>query len=400
MALPIAPDYDAWAYLTWGREVTRLELSTVDGPAFKPLPVAVCALLAPLGPEGWLAVVRAAALAGVVLAAGLVRELTGSRLAATAAAVGVLATGDFVRHAAVGNAEPALVALVLGALHRHRAGRPGQALALATAAALLRVETWPFVAAYALWLGRGEPRRVLAAAALGAAIVAAWLLPELAGSGQLLRSGDRALVANPGAPALAGRPLLASLEAALGVLALPLAAAAVLARGTARTVALGGAVWCLLVAVMAEAGFSGEPRYALPGAAVIAVAAAAARIPAAVVAVLAASTTVVSVAEQRDLPDRLASGHELRTDLETAIERAGGREALLACGRPAVGRYRGTLLAYALDVPKRRVRADGRPDAVTFRSRLSGEDELHPGPGGRLLAAAGRWRIEATCERP
>ena len=44
-----APSYDAWAWLLWGREVAGGGLSTVDGPAFKPLPVAVCALLAPLG---------------------------------------------------------------------------------------------------------------------------------------------------------------------------------------------------------------------------------------------------------------------------------------------------------------------------------------------------------------
>ena len=44
-----APGYDPWAWLLWGREVAGGALSTVEGPAFKPLPVAVCALLAPLG---------------------------------------------------------------------------------------------------------------------------------------------------------------------------------------------------------------------------------------------------------------------------------------------------------------------------------------------------------------
>jgi hypothetical protein len=60
--LPLAPGYDAWAWLTWGREAGRLELSTVDGPAWKPLPVAVTALLAPAGdaaPALWLLLVRA-----------------------------------------------------------------------------------------------------------------------------------------------------------------------------------------------------------------------------------------------------------------------------------------------------------------------------------------------------
>ena len=46
---PAAPDYDPWAWLIWGRELGGLELSTQEGPAFKPLPVALSALLAPLG---------------------------------------------------------------------------------------------------------------------------------------------------------------------------------------------------------------------------------------------------------------------------------------------------------------------------------------------------------------
>jgi hypothetical protein len=475
LLVPAAPDYDAWAYLIWGRELGRLELSTVDGPAFKPLPVAVCTLLAPLGaaaPDAWLAVARAGALAAVALAGLLAAQLAapGRRwLAALCAGAGVALTGGFLRHAAVGDAEPLLVALALGAWQRHRAGRPGQAAALATAAALVRVETWPFAAAYALHRARSGPRgasapprvpgrsrrrrrhalaprldrRVaLAAVGLGALTLAAWLGPELAGSGQLLRSGDRALVPNPGAPALADRPFLASLGQAAALLPLPLAAAALAApRGAARLPALAGAAWCLLVAVMAEAGFSGEPRYALPGVALVAVSAGvgAARLagavgrragtppttrragavgrhagttstrtlagavglrraaPAAAAAVLLLPTAGLAVGELRPLPGRLRAHAQLVADLDAAIARAGGREAILACGRPAVGRYRGTLAAHALDVPKRVVRADGRPDAVTLRSRLVPGAALSPPspPGARLLAAAGRWRIEA-----
>src|SRR5215207_10894162 len=63
-----APGYDPWTWLLWGREVAGGSLSTEAGPAFKPLPVAVCALLAPLGsaaPVVWVVLVRAAA--GVAL---------------------------------------------------------------------------------------------------------------------------------------------------------------------------------------------------------------------------------------------------------------------------------------------------------------------------------------------
>ena len=44
-----APAYDPWAWLLWGREIAHGTLSTEEMPAFKPLTVAVCTLLAPLG---------------------------------------------------------------------------------------------------------------------------------------------------------------------------------------------------------------------------------------------------------------------------------------------------------------------------------------------------------------
>ena len=64
--LPFSPVYDPWAWLVWGRELTEGSLDTSGGPSFKPLPVAICALLAPLGdaaPDAWLAVSRAGWLA-------------------------------------------------------------------------------------------------------------------------------------------------------------------------------------------------------------------------------------------------------------------------------------------------------------------------------------------------
>ena len=66
LLVPSAPAYDPWAWLVWGREVAALELDTVDGPAWKPLPVAVTALLSVAGPGApalWLVGARAGALA-------------------------------------------------------------------------------------------------------------------------------------------------------------------------------------------------------------------------------------------------------------------------------------------------------------------------------------------------
>ena len=406
LLLPAAPGYDAWAWLLWGRELWDLSLDTVDGPAWKPLPVIVTALLAPAGgaaPDLWLLVARAGAIVAVVLAGLVAWRLTpgragrtGAAAAAALAAAGVLLTGGFVRHAAVGDAEPLLVALMLGAFERALAGRHRHALALGALAALVRPEVWPFLAAYALWRRRrGTP--LLPLALLGAGILAAWIVPELLASGELFRSADRARIPNPGQPATAAVPALATLGAAAGVLFLPLALAAAGGRGATALLALAGAGWIALVALMSQAGFSGEPRYLLPGAALLAVSGAAAvlrarrLLPLALAAV--AAMGAVRIADVADLGPRLHYQHELAADLERAIAAAGGRDAVLACGRPAVGRYRGTLLAYHLDVSKRAVRADGRPGAITFRSRLTERAAPSPPAAGRPLAARGSWAI-------
>ena len=105
---------------------------------------------------------------------------------------------------------------------------------------------------------------------------------------------------------------------------------------------------------------------------------------------------VPRVGELVDLGPRLGHARALTAGLERAIDAAGGARRVLACGRPAVGRYRGTMLAYALDVPKRTVRADGEPGGATFRSRLTPRSPAAPQvPGGpvRTLAVAGGWRV-------
>ena len=50
---------------------------------------------------------------------------------------------------------------------------------------------------------------------------AAWVVPELLSSGELFRSADRARIPNPGQPATADVPFLATLAAAVGVLFVP-----------------------------------------------------------------------------------------------------------------------------------------------------------------------------------
>jgi hypothetical protein len=413
LLVPAAPGYDAWAWLLWGRELGRLELDTVAGPAFKPLSVAVTALLAPAGgaaPELWLAVARAGAVAAVVLAFVAARR-TGAGVLAPVAAAGLLLTGGFLRHAAVGDTEPLLVALVLGAFLLALDGRHRAALGVAALAALVRPEVWPFLALYGLWRWRAD-RGIVAAIAV--AVPAAWFVPELAGSGELLRSTERARIPNPGQPATADVPAFETLATAASVVLLPSALLALASRGAGALPAAAGAAWIAVVAAMSQAGFSGEPRYLVPGAALIAVSAGAgaARLWGAArsrpVAPLLAGAALLGLfallalpraGDLADIGSRLAYQRTLATDLERAIDRAGGRERLLACGRPAVGRYRGTLLAWHLDVPKRLVQADGRPGDVTFRSRLTAAGPASPPPRGALVARTGTWELTARCAR-
>src|SRR5215211_870782 len=243
-------------------------------------------------------IVRAAPGAALVLAYRLARDLdqprrgqTPSRvgrglLAGVLAVVGVALAGGFALEASRGGEAPLVITGALGAIACWRAGRLRAALGLAVACALLRVEAWPFVALAGVAAWRRDPALRAPLAVLAVLVPAAWFVPEWLGSGDVLRSGSRARIPNPGQPALADVPALASLWAVAKLLLVPLWIGVVLALreprgaapapgGGARLLAAAGGAWVLLVAAMAQAGFSGEPRYALPGVALLAVAGAA-----------------------------------------------------------------------------------------------------------------------------
>ena len=189
--------------------------------------------------------------------------------------------------------------------------------------------------------------------------------------------------------------------------------------------AAAGAAWIALVALMAQAGFSGEPRYALPGAALIALSGAvglvfAARTLAVVgplgdprgrlqsVATLAVVLLVALAAGPRladltTLRSEQAYQWRLAGDLAGAVAAAGGADAVLACGRPYVGRLRGPLMAYRLGVSKHVVEPDDppRPPGMVFRSAL--HDASAPAPAAPWqffaeIARAGSWQVLAACD--
>ena len=402
LLLPSTPSYDPWAWLTWGREVAAGGLDTTAGPAWKPLPVAVTALLAPFGaaPELWLLLARAAGTAAVLLVGRLAWRLAGESLvAALVAAVSLVLVSGFVRGVVLGFSEGLLVALLAAAALCHLDGRRRAALALGALAALLRPEVWPFLLVYGVWLWRrGEERPLLLAAA--AVVPVAWFAPELWGSGELLRSTERARVPNPGQPALAAVPALEVLKRF--VLMTPPVVTVGLVLAIRRPVALAAVAWVALVALMSQAGFAGEERYLLPAAAAACVAAGVAWASArgvrlVLLAALALAPLPLVAAEAADLRRDLADDAALRSGLEAAIADAGGAERL-RCGALAAGRYRFPLVAWHLDVPISAVGFTlGGREGTVLRSRLRRGEPLVPAPHGELAGRGGPWEIRSTC---
>ena len=278
---PIEPLYDPWAWLVWGRELAGLDLDTSAGPSWKPLPPLILAPLSAFGdwtPDLWLAIARTAWLAVPVLAFRLASRLQGeggtpAALAGGAAALGaVLIADDFtswLRQGAGGLAEPALAALVLGAIDAHLSGRRRLALGLALAACLVRPEAWPFAALYA-WRevrsGTIDARAAVAAAALVAAL---WFVPDLVGAGDPLEGASRARGADNSPFEVLGWAAempLAALWAGVVLAVWPW-------RGRlsppAGLLAAASGTWIVLVAAMAGAGYAGLPRFMAPSAVVL-----------------------------------------------------------------------------------------------------------------------------------
>ncbi|MCK9250202.1 MAG: hypothetical protein M0P31_14650 [Solirubrobacteraceae bacterium] len=242
---PSTATYDPWAWIVWGREITEGDLSTVDGPSWKPLPVVVTTLAAPLGedaaPYVWILVARIGALAAVALAFVLVRRIGG----AAAGLVAALAIGLapwWIFNGWLANSEGLLVAAVLGAVLMLAEGRRRWALLWTLAAGLLRPEAWPFLLALAAWMAwRGDRRDRVAVAAAIVVMPLAWLVPERWGSGDWLRAATRAQNPDPGAASLTDFPawtvtkdFVGMLPTALWVAAAVALLAGLVARSTGR----------------------------------------------------------------------------------------------------------------------------------------------------------------------
>jgi len=114
-----------------------------------------------------------------------------------------------------------------------------------------------------------------------------------------------------------------------------------------------------------------------------------------------AVAAVPALADLSRVRARQAHQWALARDLGEAVRAAGGQRAVLACGRPYVGPYRGPLMAYALHVAKDEVEPDAAPRApgVVFRARLTTTAAPAPRAAApfRVAVRAGEWEVLRSC---
>jgi hypothetical protein len=419
LLLPWALAFDPWAWLVWGREVTRLELDTAGGPSWKPLPVVATTLLTLAGdaaPALWLVLARAGGLLAMAGAAALAGRLAGTVAAVTAAVV--LALSDWwLFNTALGNSEGLLAAAALWAVVAQLAGRHRIALALVLATALLRPEAWPFLGLYALWLWRTrrEPLGLLAVAVLPVPLL--WFGPDVLGAGGALGASSAARgTASPQSAVYADFPALEVLVDFARLLTVPalLAAAAGTALGGTieRRLAAAALAWVAIVAAMTQAGYAGNPRYNVAAAAVgcvlagVGVAAIARSVVARaawfLAAALVAAVLAFTAGDLSEQFEELGDRAERRTQLDALVERAGGAGAITACAPARTVQPMKALLAWRLDVRMERLADAPRPPAAVFRAPpgYAGEPAEPLTPAGfEPVASAGEWSLVVACTR-
>jgi hypothetical protein len=413
LLLPWALAFDPQAWVVWGRDAGRLALDTRGGPSWKPLPVVVMTPLAPLGdpaPALWLLVARTGGLLALAGAWTLAARLGG--VAAGVAAAGVMALSPWwLFNTALGNSEGLLAAAALWAVIAHLDGHHRAALALGTAAALLRPEVWPFLGLYGLWLWRRE-RAARPAVAVAAVIVPLlWLGPDVLGIGGAL-SASRAARGEPsiGSAALEDVPGLAVLADAVALLTVPATLAAVIGTVAgpplARVLAAAAAAWIAIVAVMAQAGYAGNPRYLVAAMAFGCVLAGAgvarlgrAPVPALAAGVLVAAVGAITLGDLRDQVEDVGARADRREALPAVVAAAGGRDALVDCAPIRTAPDVRPLVAWELDVSMLGIDRPPEAPAAVLRWSPHGGGPMEPAipEGFEPLGRAPYWEAWGAC---
>jgi hypothetical protein len=394
LLIPTAPTTDSWGWILWGRELVQPDYAfstkLAGPPSWKPLPVLATAPLSLAGsaaPKLWVLCARSIALLGLLLAFRLAGILVGAEsvvrrsAAGVIAVVGLVVSRGWIREFSHGYSEPIAIALLLGAIQRHLAGRQGQALLLGAAVSAARPEAFPLLVVYAgLMWWRSEVGLTWVALTL-AVVPELWLIPDWIGAGDPFYGSrlSRQLLDSGGEP----------LSRALYTAPVPLSLAAI--GGTALAawqrdrefleVAGLAALWFALLGLMMAGGYPAYPRFFdLPAGVLCVVGAAgvvrlvgAPRRPwlgaagaAGVLAVLALSL-VPRAKDAVTAAEKAARRARVESDLWEAVTRGGGAK-LRRCGLPALPRglrWTTGLVAWRLELPI--------PEIATLRT--SGDEQ-------------------------
>ncbi|HJS96576.1 MAG TPA: hypothetical protein VJ741_20075 [Solirubrobacteraceae bacterium] len=442
LLIPSTPSYDPWAWLVWGREIIHVNLHTTGGPSWKPLPVLFTTAFGVFGkaqPDLWLVIARAGAVMSVVMVLKLAWRLTGDLIAKASPGAetsrrfaiiapllaGLIAAGSlinssgFISNNALGYSEGLATALMLIAVDSYLDGAPRRAFVIGFFAALDRPELWFVWGPYGLYLFWRDPGARKLVIALFALIPVLWFLPELWGSGHLLRGVTRAQHPRSNSAAFAKCPVCTVFRKEAwpavwdrvkipGMIALVVAAIGLWrtheawwkrrevslgVRARAWLVGLGvfGYAWWLGVAIETQAGFSGNNRYLVLGTAPVAIVGGVAwgwflsalgdglrRLSArgsgtgrfGYGATIPAATAIVVVLFLA-LPSWIGKGivslprthhalvyqAKLRSDLTAAVAKAGGSDALLRCGSVMTEGFQVPMVAWTLGVHTLRIEA-------------------------------------------
>jgi hypothetical protein len=461
-------------------------LHIAGGSSWKPLPViftTVFALFGSAQPNLWLLVARAGAVLTVLMSVkltvratwGLVSQsrpgirliehsamgrtvaLTPAVLAGAAALVCTALTRRFPGNMMLGYSEGVMTAVFLIALERAWDGHPRQAFALGIVPCLDRPELWPIWGLFGLWLIWRDRGARLLVVGLGGLMLALWVVPQKLGhgSGGILGLATHAQKNHSAASAVnstfpfwteLSRTLWPLIIERLEFAALILIAVSGfwLARSRRRlggwsaaghrhpaalaTALLGllGFLWWLGIAAETQAGFAGNPRYAVIGVMCICVCGCAAYgwaciglaalvdralrwlrrrlgarsepsgrplvwLTSAATLLLLVTFTLVPDLFTNRMPTIPALRYQLRYQAQlrerfaSLITGAGGPGRIIGCGSVMTDNYEVTMLAWYLQVPIPYVQAlTHTPQVqkgpnVIFRTASSTGAAVHPG---------------------
>jgi hypothetical protein len=438
LILPSPPGKDPWSWIIWGREVAHLDLDTMSGSSWKPLPVLFTTVFSLFGdavaPGLWLVVVRAGALLAVVFAYRIAARYAGV-VAGIVAGVGV-GLAAWPRYVAQGNVEPLSAGLVLAAVDRHLNGHRHQTMFLGALAALGRPELWPFLALYMLFVffrsGTNKPVAIV----LLLVVPALWLGGDYWGSGDAFHGSKRAAGTKDRAEKrqkrlvekarAEGKPPPQSSEASavshtvggarhLLIFPVYLAALVGLAFAIRRreraplVMAAAAAALFGVVAAMALFGYGGSPRFLFPAIGLVCVLAGAgvgwllralgdrSRVAAIALGVVMLAASVPYALDRLDEFDTerqlVTLRADLQSDLHTVIQQVGPAR-IRAVGQPNTPGEFAHQLAWETGVHLEQV-GGGKPPAVVFTGP-TGAFAANPLPtkGVRvtLLGSARIWK--------